>query len=453
MRYSQSRRRQREQPALSAGQLSIARLATPLQALRSMLCHHCGTSCGSWSTKALREGWQPLPSGEEDVFEYFAANDIWNLTVATSIGMGGEMSEIADACSPLINLASGASRAVSTEAWFQSWSLIAQRLERLGADAEARGWGFSAGNDYFRASNYYLVADRMMEWTDSRRLSTYRLALASFEKGYCLAGHRTERIEVTNGEGRPLAGDLRVPEGDGPFPALIVFNGFDSSKEMSYLLYADDAVKRGVAVVFIDQEGTGEAIRLHDVKKRADSEKSVEPFIDYLEGHAQIDANRIGVAGISNGGYDAPRAAAFEDRLKCVACLGAFYNADDHMRRFDEDDVTHTLSDLDHHMITIMGGNDVEAAYRRFAQRDLNGVVDRRHVPLLVLHGENDRQVPLWHADRTVAEAINSPRVDYKLFSLSEGGAEHCGIDNPSMHSNYLFDWVAEVLGGTVSPV
>jgi len=246
-----------------------------------------------------------------------------------------------------------------------------------------------------------------------------------------------------------LAAYLRLPPGEGPFPALIFFNGFDSIKEMHYLLYADDAVKRGLAVLFIDQEGTGEAMRFHDIKKRVDAEMSVAPFVDYLAIRHQIDSDRIGVAGISNGGYDAPRAAAFDERLKCVACLGAFYNAEDYLGRFSgggADKVVHGLSDLDDHMMKVMGAHEVEAAYRLFAKRNLDGVLGRLRVPLLVLHGENDRQVPLWHAERTVAEAVNSPQVEYKVFSLSEGSAEHCGIDNAGMHANYLFDWVAQVL-------
>jgi hypothetical protein len=205
------------------------------------------------------------------MFEYFPSNYPWSLAVALSIGMGGEMSEIADACRPLAGAAAGVSQPVATEAWFQSWSTVAQRLDRLADDASARRARYSASDYHFRAANYYLVAERVMSWTDLRRLSTYRRALTAFEKAYRLSGHRTERIEVANGEGKPLAGYLRLPEGKGPFPALIFFNGFDSIKEMHYLLYADDAARRGVAILFIDQEGTGEAMRLHDIKKRIDS--------------------------------------------------------------------------------------------------------------------------------------------------------------------------------------
>lgn len=383
------------------------------------------------------------------MFEYFPDNYPWSLTVAVSIGMGGEMSEIAEACRPLANLTSGVSNKVATEAWYQSWSILGQKLEHLGDDAKVRGWNFTAGERYFRASNYLLMAERNMSWSDPRRFRTYNKAISLFQAGYQLAGHRTERVTIPY-EGKELAGYLRLPEGEGPHPVVIFFNGFDSIKEMHYLLYADDAAKRGVAVLFIDQEGTGEAMRLHRITKRVNSEVAAGKWVDYLETRPEIDRDRIGVAGISNGGYDAPRSAAFEKRLKCVACLGAFYNASDYMARFNGGDggVTAGLSDLDDHMMTVTGKPDVTEAWHAFAERDLHGVLDKITVPLLVLHGENDRQVPIWHADRTVAEAVNSPNVEYKVFSLSEGSTEHCGVDNTGMHSEYLFDWIAEILGG-----
>jgi fermentation-respiration switch protein FrsA (DUF1100 family) len=364
------------------------------------------------------------------------------------------MSEIADACRPLETLASDVPNSVANEAWFQNWSVLAQRLDQLAAQAVEQKRDLSAGEYYFRASNYCLTAERNMAWSDSRRLATYRKALASFKMAYELSGHRTQRVEVSNKEGKPLAGYLRLPQGSGPFPALVCFNGFDSIKEMLYMLYAEGAVRRGIAILFIDQEGTGEAMRLHDIKKRVDSEASSAPFITYLQSRSDILSDSIGVAGVSNGGYDAPRAAAFDKRISCAACLGAFYNADDYVDRFDGDDhdaVRTASSDLDELMMRVMGTDEVVSAYRKFAERDLRGVLDRITVPLLIVHGENDRQVPPWHAARVAAEAANSSRLECKTFSLSEGGAEHCGIDNVHLQSNYLFDWAATVLGAKTS--
>ena len=81
-------------------------------------------------------------------------------------------------------------------------------------------------------------------------------------------------------------------------------------------------------------------------------------------------------------------------------------------------------------------------------QLTLEGVVEKITCPLLIVHGENDRQVPLWHAEKTIEEAVNSPNRKLKVFTLAEGGAEHCQADNRSLAVDCIADWVAEVLGG-----
>jgi dipeptidyl aminopeptidase/acylaminoacyl peptidase len=383
------------------------------------------------------------------MFEYFPEYYPWTLSIAASIGMGGEISEIDDACRGLRGLPGKVSAAVATEAWFQGWAKLAQRLDQLSDQDRVRGYRISAGSKAFRAANYYLFAERNLPWSDPRRLLTYRKALVAFENGVKLRGDDAERVEVAY-QGAHLAGWLHFPPGRGPFPCVLFYNGFDSIKEMHYLLYAAIAARRGLAVLFVDQEGTGEAIRLHKLPKRHDTEVSAKLFVDFLQSHRRIDPERIGIAGISAGGYCAPRAAAFEKRLKSVACLGGFFNLDSHRDMFlgrAPSGLAEGLSDLVDQLITVTGASSREEAVEIFSRRDLSQAIGELECPLLVLHGENDRQVPLWHAERTVAGAVRSPRAELKVFTLSEGAAEHCGIDIASMQGEFLFDWMAETLG------
>ena len=81
-------------------------------------------------------------------------------------------------------------------------------------------------------------------------------------------------------------------------------------------------------------------------------------------------------------------------------------------------------------------------------QMTLEGVADKITCPLLIMHGENDRQVPLQYAQRTFDAAVNSPNKRLKVFTLAEGGAEHCQADDRTMAVDYAADWVAEILGG-----
>jgi hypothetical protein len=54
--------------------------------------------------------------------------------------------------------------------------------------------------------------------------------------------------------------------------------------------------------------------------------------------------------------------------------------------------------------------------------------------------------VPLEQAERTIREAVNSPRAELRVFTASEGSAEHVGGDLFSLTVDYIADWTADVL-------
>jgi fermentation-respiration switch protein FrsA (DUF1100 family) len=98
------------------------------------------------------------------------------------------------------------------------------------------------------------------------------------------------------------------------------------------------------------------------------------------------------------------------------------------------------------HALRYYGAKSTEEAHEKIALMTLDGIADRITCPLLVVHGEHDRQVPLEQAERTVRAAVNSPHVKLRVFSEAEGGAEHVGGDLFSPTIDYIADWVAEVL-------
>lgn len=385
------------------------------------------------------------------MFQYFPQKYSWSLSVAASLAMGGEISEIEEALAPLVALVESADAKVADEGWFQNWMKLGEKLSALAGQDADQANRFSASSKYLRAANYFLMAERIASWSDSRRMHAYGLALAAFRTGLALSGERFERIEVSY-EGAVLAGWLRLANGPAPQPAILFYNGFDSIKEMHYLMFAEIAARRGIATLFVDQEGTGEAIRYHALPKRHDTEVSAGLFFDALAAHPNIDKKRIGIVGLSMGGYCAPRAAAFDQRFKCAGCFGAFYELDQDWQRIlgggSAAGVSDGLPESSLHAMRVTGTTSIEAAIAALKLRTLEGVLHRIQCPLLVMHGENDRQVALWHAEKIVAEAVNSVEAELRVFSLREGAAEHCGIDVMSMQAEYVFDWAARVMGG-----
>ena len=238
-------------------------------------------------------------------------------------------------------------------------------------------------------------------------------------------------------------------EGQGPAATVIHLQGFDSVKETQYP-YLGGYRPRGLSALIVDQPGAGEALRLHGLKAQLDAEEYVSVLVDYLETRPDVDAARIGVAGLSMGGYLAPRAAAFEPRIKACVAWGALYDLGPLVRGMlqrVQGATAAPLPDAIEHALWTFGLESVEAWAEIAEKMTLRGVLQNLTCPLLVTHGENDRQVPLEQAQRTVDEAASANK-QLKVFRAEDGGSEHCQLDNRYMGADYVTDWFRETLIG-----
>src|SRR5881628_711013 len=159
--------------------------------------------------------------------------------------------------------------------------------------------------------------------------------------------------------------------------------------------------KRGVSSLVVDQPGTGEALRLHGMTARFDSEHWASRIVDWLEERDDVDPKRIGLEGVSLGGYYCPRAVAFEPRFACGVVWGANHD-----------------------------WRDVQK--KRLAKE---GSIP---VPFLVTHGEKDSQIPVQWAHRTYEQLVNSPKRELKVFTEREGGVQHSSFDNGINAGHYI---------------
>ena len=129
-----------------------------------------------------------------------------------------------------------------------------------------------------------------------------------------------EEVTFQNGD-ITLAGTLTLPEGDGPFPALILLSGSgqqDRDESLSIAPgyrplreIADTLTRQGVAVLRYDDRGVGGSTAgdLAAVTS-ADFADDAEAAFDFLQGRADIDGQQIGFLGHSEGGILAPMVAA-----------------------------------------------------------------------------------------------------------------------------------------------
>jgi 2,6-dihydroxypseudooxynicotine hydrolase len=231
-------------------------------------------------------------------------------------------------------------------------------------------------------------------------------------------------------EGRHLYGNLRKPAGSAKAPVVVMCMGLDSAKE-EMDDYENRFLKRGLATLAFDGPGQGEAE--YDFPICPEYEKPVGAVIDYLESRPDIDRDRIGVWGVSLGGYYAPRAAAFEKRIKaCVALSGAFERKPTFEGR--------PIINVEAFRVRSHSANLDEAA-KIAVRMTLRGHAKNITCPIYILAGSKDRLTSPDEAKKLAAE-VSGPCV----LSVIEGG-NHVVNNLWYRYRDQTADWMATQLG------
>jgi dienelactone hydrolase len=376
------------------------------------------------------------------VYEPFPGNYVWNLSVNICIGMGGAMGEMDKANEEVRQIARQGEDA-GTEAFFNAWTRMGDRLVALGEEAEAAGHGRSAAEKFCRATAYYMTAERMQSRHYEPRWRVYRTMLDTMARAISVGKLNVQRVEIPY-EGSSFPGLFVPGHGAGPRPCMVFCNGLDSVKEMIYLTMRDTLAVRGISCLMIDHPGVGEALRLKGMTAIPEAERWAGAAVDYLETRTDVDKKCIGMMGWSLGGYYSPRAAAFEKRFALCVAWGANHNWGELQKRRLAREGDRPVPHYWDHVMWVWGKKTLEEFMAFTPVVSLDGVVERIAVPFLITHGANDRQIPQEYAHQSYDQAVNSPRRELKFFTEREGGVEHVSADNIEPVRSYIADWIAD---------
>ena len=130
-----------------------------------------------------------------------------------------------------------------------------------------------------------------------------------------------EQLDISfSSEGRSLRGWLTVPDGEGPFPGVVMSSGFAGVKE-GFLgnPFHQVVAAAGIVVVLFDHPNTGESEGLP--RQELDyvaQQRAYQDAITFLAGREEVDADRIGIWGTSYSGGHVLAVAAHDKRVKAV---------------------------------------------------------------------------------------------------------------------------------------
>jgi 2,6-dihydroxypseudooxynicotine hydrolase len=315
------------------------------------------------------------------------------------------------------------------EDWCSAWSARAAVHEELGNKAHAEGFTLSAGEHWTRAAVCYHFGKFLFVNDMAQLKQAHTKSVECRNRALPLLRPPGERVAIPY-EGRQLYGNLRKPAGVAKPPIVVMCMGLDSAKE-EMDDYENRFLKRGVATLAFDGPGQGEAE--YDFPICPEYEKPVGAVIDYLEKRSDIDSRRIGVWGVSLGGYYAPRAAAFEKRIKaCVALSGAYERKPTFEGR--------PIINVEAFRVRSHSANLEEAA-KTAVRMTLRGHAKNITCPIYIVAGTKDRLTSPDEARKLAAE-VSGPCV----LSVIEGG-NHVVNNLWYRYRDQTADWMATQLG------
>lgn len=256
--------------------------------------------------------------------------------------------------------------------------------------------------------------------------------------------YRTEDVVVDSAPGVKLAGTLTLPQGRGPFPAAVMITGSGAQDRDETILghkpfavIADRLTRDGIAVLRVDDRGFAKSTG--DFASATDDDFAIDAAanVAFLRRRPDIDPNRIGLIGHSEGGLVAPKVAAKDPKLAFIVMMagpGVPLSAVIRAQRaallpamgFSSDRIGKLQTLMNHVDVAIRGANDEADAKSRalrviqaeggdagitpvegqvlasqlsstwmrdLAEYDPAPTLAKVKCPILVLNGSKDRQV------------------------------------------------------------
>jgi 2,6-dihydroxypseudooxynicotine hydrolase len=313
--------------------------------------------------------------------------------------------------------------------WCSAWSAGAAVHEQLGRTALADGRTRSAGAHLSQAAVYYHFAKFLFVEDLQQMRAAHQSAVRCLDDAMPYLDPPGERVEIPF-EGSHLVGILRRPHSLASAPVVVLVAGLDSTKE-EFRSTEALFLERGLATFSVDGPGQGEAE--YDLPIRGDWEVPGRAIIDYLEGDSGLDAERIGVWGVSMGGYYAPRWASGDDRVRACIALSGPLDFGECLAGAPE--LTRTAFRVRAKVATS------EQAQVRADELNLVGRTELIRCPLLVVFGQQDRLIPWTQGQRLASET------GAETLMLPDGN--HGCMNVAAKHRYRSADWMAARLGAT----
>ena len=267
----------------------------------------------------------------------------------------------------------------------------------------------TASQYYFNASCLYRLGDYGIRGVTEEKHRVYDKLLKSFKRSKELATtENSEPVEIPF-EGKTMPGYLLIPHNaPSDIPVVICIPGATGYKEENYNI-AYSVYERGCAALIFDGPGQGDPLLNQEMYLTADNyDRAVKAVIDFVHADSRL-GDKIGLSGMSYGGYLAISAAAYNTKdVSAVICRGGCSQTDQL--------TMHDWEGIDHfylrHFMPKFNTDDLDKAIEISRAMNVEPRLSQIDCSVLVVHSEEDLVLGVEGA-KTIYEKVASADKEY----------------------------------------
>lgn len=387
----------------------------------------------------------------------FKSNFDYQMVRAMSTGAYGDGGAVGEIYSTVRRIVDG-----DIESWTVAWKDTAERVERIAHDCLSGNHIVSAREAFLRASTYWKTAQFYLESGAPRQLEMYHRHRSCFMQAAKLFDPQIEPVSIPYENGKTLPGYfMRADKSGEPRPTLMIIGGGDTTcEELYYWGGGAAAVRRGYNAFLWDGPGQVGAYALDStLTYRPDWEVPTRYAVDYVLSRKDVDPERLALSGHSMGGYFAPRAVAYEKRIKAViansllpelkpilmAMVGIKPNEPYEKNLESKSDLSDPLNKLSMSVKDRCGfkGKSLAAFFDNLGSYSLVGLENKIKCPFLYISCEGEGPLAM-AAGHEFYEKLTCQKTEHVIHFV-DGGEIHCAVNNPSLKHQIEFDWLDDV--------
>lgn len=112
-----------------------------------------------------------------------------------------------------------------------------------------------------------------------------------------------EFVQFAGSDQHTISGSLLKPPGEGPHPAVVLYHLANVHERDYYRIYAQHFVQHGIAALIYDKRGHGDSTGEPLSSQIFELIEDADAAFRFVQSHLAIDTHRVGVWGMSNGGW------------------------------------------------------------------------------------------------------------------------------------------------------